>query len=442
MWERQEGREQSRPSTILDFSYEDGEILQASRSFSIDLTAMAEAILSQTVAPQASPTFARIARHLLGISFWLYVITKLFIFDIDIGIADRLFPNYAWVLSYKFVLISGAIATVWLFSKNTTVLSWAAYIIFYPIILLLWNFPRFVWKQQSWMFTFVVINSTLSFFSSIKYSFIVATASLVAAVIVFVSNDRTLVLAATAVLSIVLFLVYFHRFVLIFKTSNIHRVYRTVFSGFSKSLKSSYPVDTTLKQLPVERFSQQQLQTWTTNLQLLVIFDRACVFTSKKLRDYQRSGLNIVSYVLSLLALVAFTIGLFAIVNYGLYKVQPTAFATKAITAFNFLYYSFNTLFFSSIAELSPVAPLSEGLAMLEKFFAFFLGAILISLCFSVKNERHAAELDDVIKEVEANAAAMEEFIKDEYRLSIEDAIAQLAKLQAGLINIIYGLSK
>jgi len=41
-------------------------------------------------------------RELLAIFCWGYVITKLFVFDVDIFLAEKFFSNYLWLLNYKF----------------------------------------------------------------------------------------------------------------------------------------------------------------------------------------------------------------------------------------------------------------------------------------------------------------------------------------------------
>lgn len=181
-----------------------------------------------------------------------------------------------------------------------------------------------------------------------------------------------------------------------------------------------------------------------TNLQTSVLFNRVCLFAAKKLRDYQNSGLNVVSYVLTILLLVALTIFSFAAINFGLYKIDPGMFAVAGIpNFFTFFYYSFNNLLFNSIQEITPVTPISQSVSMIESFFALFLVAIFISLLLSVRSQRHADELNEVIKGIEEQGTDMEGFIKDEYRInSIEDAMAELDKLKAGTAKLLYKITE
>lgn len=383
-------------------------------------------------------------REVVAILFWVYVFSKLFIFDIDIFLVQKFAPSYAWLLSFKFFIFIGTIAIIWLITKNKHVILWSLYIFFYPAIVLLWKLPYFVFKQKSWIFAFAVINAVISFFKSLKYNFITAAFFLVALAIIFGFSNPNLLWPAIAAVLVTLSMIYVHRFILVFRPSSIFQVHIKIFSGIRKNAATSFALEAEIKNLPVTDLSEKQLEKWVANLQTSVLFNRVCLFAAKKLRDYQNSGLNIVSYVLTILLLVALTIFSFAAINFGLYKVDLSTFAvTGTPTFFTFFYYSFNNLLFNSIAEIMPATVMSQTASMVESFFALFLVAIFISLLLSVRSQRHAEELNEVIKGIEEQGADIESFIKDEYRInSIEDAMAELEKLKAGMAKFLYKITE
>jgi hypothetical protein len=72
-----------------------------------------------------------------------------------------------------------------------------------------------------------------------------------------------------------------------------------------------------------------------------------------------------------------------------------------------------------------------------------FLVAIFIALLFSIKAQKVTDELNGIIKGMEKEGAEMEGFIKVEYKInSIEDAIAELEKLGAGMVKFLYDITK
>src|SRR3989339_795405 len=50
-------------------------------------------------------------------------------------------------------------------------LTWFLYVLFYPAIILFWKIPYFIFRQKSWALAFAVLNSIISFFKSLKYTF-------------------------------------------------------------------------------------------------------------------------------------------------------------------------------------------------------------------------------------------------------------------------------
>jgi hypothetical protein len=358
--------------------------------------------------------FLAIIREIVAILFWTYVLIKLFVFDIDIFLINKLFHNYAWLLNFKFFILIGTIAVIWLVTKNKHILLWSLYIFFYPAIIFFWRIPFFVFKQNSWVFAFVAINAVISFFKSIKYNFIEAALFLVSLAIVFGFSSEILLWTAISTLFTIVLIICIQRLILVFKPSNMLKIFSEIWKIKQLNI-SSFALDESIKNLPVTTLDQKQLEKWTTSLQTSVLFNRVCLFVAKKLRDYQDSGLNFVSYILTILLLIILTIFSFAVINLGLFKINADLFSFSATPSFfTFFYYSFNNLLFNSIQELTPVMPISQATSMIESFFALFLFAIFVSLLLSVRSQRQAEELNEVIRGIEARGIEIESFIRDD----------------------------
>ena len=159
----------------------------------------------------------KIVREIIAAVFWLYVLVKLFIFDIDIVLVNKFLPGYAWFLSFKFFIFIGVITIIWLITKNKYMLSWSLYALFYPLIVLFWKIPFFVFKQRSWVFAFAFINAVISFFKSIKYNFVTSVIFLISLAVIFSFSNEKLLWTAAATLLVLLLITYVHRFILVFK---------------------------------------------------------------------------------------------------------------------------------------------------------------------------------------------------------------------------------
>ena len=151
-------------------------------------------------------------RETLAILFWLYIITKSFIFDFDIFLIEKLSPNYIWLINYKFFILICVLAIIFLFSKNKHILVWSLFVFFYPIILLFWKIPFFLFKKKSWNLVFAIIDLIISFFKSFKTTFITIAFFLVSIAIIFGSSNKILLWISLIVLFAVHLLTYIQEF--------------------------------------------------------------------------------------------------------------------------------------------------------------------------------------------------------------------------------------
>lgn len=383
-------------------------------------------------------------KEIISIFFWVYVPIKLFIFDIDQFLLITFLPTFAWTLNFKFVILILIIASLWVFTSSKQIFYWLSYILFYPVILFFWKIPFFILKQKSWILALAIINAIISFLKSLRYNFIMFALFISSSVIVLCFSNKYLMYYTVLTSSVVLIITYMNRLTYIFKPSKLSQMYSKIISSIRTKGVSSFALEQSIRDLPINSLDQKQLEKRTTNLQTSVLFNRLCLFVAKKMRDYQNSSVNVLFEIIAIIFLLVFTIFSFAIINYGLFKLNNNlfSFATPP-TFFTFFYYSFNNILFNSINELMSILPISQTVSMIESFFSLFLVAIFLSLVLPRRLQKDSEELNEVITNVEAQGKEMEKFIKSEYKVdSIEDAMSELEKVQASLIKIIYQITK
>jgi hypothetical protein len=215
-----------------------------------------------------------------------------------------------------------------------------------------------------------------------------------------------------------------------------------IFPAVGKS--SLLKVDDSVRDLAVEVMTAKQLDMRTNSLQNVVLYNRMCLLISKNLRDYQRSGANVASYIMTVVGLFLFVVLSFALINYALYKSGHALFhfTYSKETFFAFIYYSAGSMFYAANG-LVPIEPLSQMVQLLQFFFALLLVVILITMVFALRNERYSIELEEVIVSVEREGRAAEARLLNEFRLgSIESAIQALQSTKAGLTDFILYLTK
>jgi hypothetical protein len=383
-----------------------------------------------------------LVRETIAISFWIYAICKLFIFDIDVATIRYVNPHYLWIAEYKFLLILVTLSIVILVIKNKYLLVGFLYVLFYPTIAVFWRLPRFAFKKGKWLLLFAVINTVISTFRSIKYKFIAFTVFVLSTfVILNFTNQTLLTVSIIGLLGGVAF-AYSRMSLLVFRPSSIFQIYSKIIRKCPDFVVNSLS-DKEIRNLPVERLSESQIGQRRTSLQTVVIGNRLLLFLSKRLKEYQDSKLNAVAYAFNLVLLLAFTVISYAVISYGLYKLDSQQYALGGPpTFFLFLYYSFHVFLFNGIGEVVPIALYSQMLSMSEQFCAIILLFILIVLFFSVKSEKYKEELTRTIRETEAGGRALNDIIRSNYRMTQAEALEEIRRLQSNFIRLIDWLSR
>lgn len=399
----------------------------------------------QAIPKTFSQKVAWICLEIAAPLLWLYVIVKLFIFDIDRYVIAHIASQYIWLLNFKLFIALGIVAICWLTFGNANTLVWFLYILFYPLILIFWKIPKFIFKQKSWTLAFAALNSLISFGRSFKFNFILSALFLGFLAVSVAFSNRYLLWGSVCGLLLLTIINFVRKFWTALKPSGIFKFHAALFKwARNKGTPNFFALDETLRAIPVLSLDQQQLQKRTEKLQMAVLFNRVCLFSARKLQDYQNSGWQFVPSVFTILGLILFTAISFTGINMALFKLDPSLYQyTQIPTLFTFFYYSFSNLIFHEIPQLSAVTPLSESILMFQEFCSFTLTVIFVVLIISVRGERYSAELEKVIEEIAKEGTSMEGFIKEEYQIdNIAAALIELERVKAGMLSFLYWFAK
>jgi hypothetical protein len=381
------------------------------------------------------------AMEAVAVVFWVYLILKTLVFDFDVYLLEHVAPHWAWLVYLKLPLFAGLLAVIWLFTKNTTMAGWFLYALFYPIILVCRTTWR-LFKDRRWLLIITLAHVVMSLVRCAKYRFIAGSFSLLALIAILLSSDRFILALAASLLLVVLVLTYSRRFYSAFKPSVLYQMHSGLVERLVRWNKTILKPQEELVSLTVAKMDNNQLQLWSNSLQMPVITNRFCYFLSSKLKEYQRSNISVATDLVTLFVLIVLTVIVFAAVNFALYKAVPGSYAaTEQPTFFLFCYYSMSRLFGQGIGELSPAVLMSRICAVLEMVASVSLLGILMSLCLSVKERQDAEELDRTVALIKRHGVEMEGYIRDTYKLTVVDAIAELERLKAGLVRLIAYLS-
>ena len=374
--------------------------------------------------------------------FWLYAVTKLFIFDLDLWLMGELPTVFMLLIEYRLLVILCSVCLILILKGTPFTVSTVLYVAIFPIVLILWKVPRALWKRGSWPLALATMNTVVSIFSSLKRDLLLTTAFLIAVTVTLVANHRLALYASVALLITVLSFAYAYSIIRAFKPSAVFQAYKKIFPALHKT--DFLKVDTSVTLLPADKMSGDQLTLTTNSLQNVVLYNRACLFLARRLRDYQKSRLNTLSQIIGLLFLLVFTAVIFSFVNYGIFKIDETSYRSEFGTPgfFTFFYYSTGCIFYATNG-VEPANVAAQIAQIIQFFFSVLLLVILGAILFTMRGEKYSAELDEVVHSAEREGRNADSLIKSSFNVSsVDAAIEALQAAKAGLVGVILAATR
>ena len=385
----------------------------------------------------------QLTKQSVATAAWLYVLTKLFVFDFDSYFVQTYAPPLQWVLDYKFFLLLGALGIAAAFVSKWKLLGFVAYVLFYPLFLALLVIPYALLKLRSWVVGIAVANTVIRFFADFRTNAVMWGLFALSALGISIGRNSYVLVAAIAGMAAFVLASYVLAVIGILKPDPAFRLYTKMIGGLRKFTMKSCGLGEELAIVPIENFTPDQLEKRKTNLQSAIVANRLFLFTASKLEVYRQSRLKVLTSVFQCIWLVVACIAAFALINYGIYKLDPAQFMPSTPpSAFLLGYYSFKTFILNSVSELVPTGRIAQIASMAENGIGLFTVPIFAGTLLSQRNERHAKEIERAVKSIEQEAVELEGFVRREFRITtIDEAIAEMERAKAGLLGFILWLS-
>ncbi len=376
-------------------------------------------------------------RDIFSAFIWLYCIMKLFIFDADVYLFQKYLPHQQWLIDFKFIVLLILISFYWLTVGNKHFYKSFLFLLAFPLYLIIWRIGKLVF--QNWFTALAVISYVSSFFSSIKFNFMTFTLFIGASTLILASSNDILVILGIILLFVFLILQFWRRVYFAFIPSKALVFPRQGYARLVDLMINQYSLPDEIKKTEIQKLNVEQQNKRIANLQFLIIINRVTSFIAVKLREFQESKLMLLYFIFGLLFTLCSTVILFAIVNYGVQKIDPLAFNVQhPKSIIFFLYYSFNTILTNGIADFYPLSSFARLLSTLELLVGFLIVVILFFMYTNIKNDKAKEEMDNVVNSLNTQSEEIERYISQEYFTGIEDAIIELEKIPGNFIRIIY----
>jgi hypothetical protein len=376
-----------------------------------------------------------------GTLFWLYAVLKIFVIDVDAKVVNAINPDAARILDYRIffwiaLLILGVILLgKWLFVA-------VPYILFFPIVVLVWKIPGFFVKRRSFPLVMAAVQTGVSLFGSFRYNVVSKGIATFAVLFILVTSTRLLIIPSALYLLALLLWSYVRLFRKTFSLSTFvdaqqRAIGRVVKSGW---LVTASELDEQQREASLQEFDYNTANQVAIKITTGIVINRTLYAWAYQLDRYRRQ----VSPALMFNGLAFFwlflgTIFSLTLVNYGLGNIEPGQFSAEdGASLLSFTLYSFATLLLQEAGGIHAVGDVAKAVQLGAALLGLVVATgFLLNIVTTARRERDEGDLQALVATLKRRARDQEERFRAEYSVSVEEAYQRLADLQSGLVFLL-----
>lgn len=371
----------------------------------------------------------------LGSLLWLYAILKVFVADVDRALLGDL-------VDYRFFLfVALAVMLVLLLRRTGPIIAGSLYVIAFPIVIACWKLPKWLYKGGSPVAFLAAANAVVSVLGDIRHSvLVIAAASFASLAIVIGDSDVVLATGGFAMGALVLqAIARTVRFTVV--PSRFMRLQQSAIRNVvdSPTGRGMMIFDERLRSPEVEKFDSAQQTTFLQNLGNAVTVHRAIHFWAHHLETYRRSAATLFFNALSYAWLLLRALVGLALINVAIYRADAAAYEFGDPPTFLvFLRYVIAGLYGGEIDAVRPMSEVANAISIATFVVGLVVaGSLLLSSALSFRASRNESEIRETIVEIKRQGDRLDERVRQEYEVSVEEATKRLEQFKFGLMGLI-----
>ena len=386
----------------------------------------------------------RLRRHLrildvLGVVFWLYVVLKLFVYDVDRELLTAL--GAEGLANYRFFFFLAILVLIVALTKRKGVaLLYVGYVLFFPFVILLWKLPRLIYKTRSWLVALAAVNVVTAVFRDFKFNVVTKSLVLLALLCVFVADTAFILVPASITLVVLLLITLYRSISATLTGSRFIDLQKSALKkiGESDFVEQFVQVPENLRDDEVEKFDKDQMTEFIGKLSNGLLAVRVTYFWAYQLERYRQSQAPTFFAFLTYVWLFIISVVTVWALNLAVLKIDPDQF-TFAMYPSNLqvLYYSFVSFALNGIPALEPVGDVAITIKIMAGLMGLLLFGALITNLVLVARKRHDEELARTIEGFKGRARAMEAEFGQEFDIAPEAAVEWLKEIGSGAVRLL-----
>jgi hypothetical protein len=369
-------------------------------------------------------TFSFYVRECLAIAIWFLIFIKVFVYDVDLLIVDKV-PWLQRLYPYKFFLLIGFMALVWITLGTKRTWKTIGYIAAYPLILLLWRIPKQIFKN--WALLIVFLPAIESVILTVKWRFILGSLTMLAALGICLSRKPGIVIGCMAVLLLYLSYHYILRLRVAFRPTSVFADIGPTVEGMWRSSISTYKGNEFKARSAPDAKPSDYPKKHIQNIKDLYLSNLFWAHVAKKLDQAVSTRRTDVYFIVALIYSFVLTVTVFGFQYLALFKLDPSSFNNAEQASFwSFLLFSFNAILHTGFATVVPASGPALLWANLELVAGLIIGLCLVFILLTSSRERYRQDVKGVADKLSASAKQIERFLEKKLRMRLIDAEAKL----------------
>jgi hypothetical protein len=378
----------------------------------------------------------------LSLLFWLYVLTQLFLINLDSWLVHISPEPIATLLTYKYVLFFTISIVVGVFFWKWLTAALLLYVFSFPLLAICWRIPRLLYKSQGWLGVMGFVNWAGLAIKNLRYNLISKSLAIISAVIILFTNIKFLIILAIVCLFFLLTWGSGRTVRLALRSNWFVEIHEKIINKFVNSgfLKGLVTVNEDLKTGHLSKLDNTQVSSLTNNIQFGLIATKGLYFWAYQLQQYREKYINVLFNITTFVWLLLGGALTFWLVNIGLYKIDPSQFSASDthISNLSMLVYSISGLFFSDGAGIIPSADLAQISRILAGLFGtVFLLTVVMNVVMILRQSKDDRTLNKTVGNLKKRAGELDDEFQGQFSISPDEALEKMVQMKRGMYSFI-----
>lgn len=363
-------------------------------------------------------------RECLALVIWFLILIKVFVYDVDLLVVDRV-PWLQRVYPYKLFLLIGFTALVWITLGSKRTWKTIGYVAAYPLILLLWRIPKQIFKN--WALLIVFAPAIESVILTVKWRFILASLTMLAALGICLARKPEIVIVCMSALLVYLSYHYILRLRIAFRPTSVFANIGPIVGNMWRTSIDTYKGNEFKARSGPDAKPSDYQKKHVQNIRDLYLNNLLAAHVANKLDQAVSSRRTDVYFIVALVYSFVLTVTIFGFQYLALFKLDPSSFnSTQQASFWSFLLFSFNVILHTGFATVVPVSGVAMVLANLELVAGLIIGLCLVFVLLTSSRERYRQDVKGVADKLSSSAKQIERFLDKKLRMRLIDAEAKI----------------